>query len=141
MRCAICGRPTRDGIYCTYGYCSQNHLERLNEVRRSRFEAVREEPRAELPPVVSEAALKRHLLRLALERIWAEADGDPVDYDDDIPEMWVRGLMGRVLELLPGSWAGAFDRAFLDPGLPREVAQRAIEQAFENLGRRKGDFS
>jgi hypothetical protein len=94
--------------------------------------------------MVSEEVLKRHLLRLALEKIWDLAGGDPADYDDDIPEMFVMGLMGRVIECLPGKWASAFDRELLDSGLemragvPREVIQAAIDRAMA-YPRRRGE--
>ena len=147
MRCSICVRPAAQLIYLSYGYCSEEHLRQLNERREARFEALRGESRPELPRMVSRAALKQHLLRVSLEMIWDLGAGDPIDYEEEfIPEMFVCGLEGNVLQFLPAKWARAFDRNPLELSLampteiPREVVQAAIDRALGSIGKGGEEF-
>jgi hypothetical protein len=147
MKCAICGRIASAVVYCSYGYCSEEHLRQLNERRKARFEAMRGDSRQDLPTVVSRAVLKRHLLRVSLEMIWELSDGDPINYEEEfIPEMFVCSLEGKVIQFLPARWARAFDRDPLELSLgtatdiPREIVQAAIDQALGSMGRGGEEF-
>jgi hypothetical protein len=72
---------------------------------------------------------KRHLLGVSLDMIWEFADGDSIDYEEEFfPEMFVCGLEGKVIRILPPLWARAFDRDILQlsRGMQAEILQEVV---------------